>query len=148
MPEYLETQVNKFIFKVAQDRVYNQDGIWGQYQDGLVRIGLSDFLQQRSGDIAFVEMRSEGTELAPGDLAGTIETIKVNLEIKSPIAGHIVRINPLMETAPETINLDPYGEGWMCEIKPTHWEADKQNLLEPRAYYNIMKQDAEKEVLH
>lgn len=145
MPEYLETKVAKFTFKVAVDRFYTPDGVWALAHGHVVRIGLSDFLQQRSGDIAFADVQPEGTVLAVGDEVAAIETIKVNINLTSPTAGRISHINPIMETAPETINQDPYGEGWLCEIESADWEADQKNLLEPAAYFAQMKQAAERE---
>ncbi len=145
MSEHLELTVGKFTFKVAVDRLYTSGGVWVQASDNIVRIGLSDFLQQRSGDIAFADIRPEGTVLAAGDEAATIETIKANIDLNSPVAGTLVRVNPLMETSPEMINQDPYGEGWVCEIEADHWAADRRNLLEPAAYFARMKQEAESE---
>ncbi len=146
MPENLETKVDKFTFKVAVDRFYTPDGVWALARGNFIRIGLSDFLQQRSGDIAFADVQPEGTVLAVGDEVAAIETIKVNINIASPVAGNLFHINPLMETAPETINQDPYGEGWLCEIEAADWAADQKNLLEPAAYFAQMKQTAESEV--
>ncbi len=146
MDEALETTVGKFTFKVVVDRLYTAEGVWAQANGSVLRIGLSDYLQQHSGDIAFVEVKPAGTRLAFGQEAASIETIKVNIDLKSPLAGAILRVNPLMETAPETINLDPYGEGWLCEIEPSDWAADQKNLLQPAAYFAIMKQAAEDEV--
>lgn len=145
MPEYLETKVDKFTFKVAVDRFYTPDGVWALAHGNVVRIGLSDFLQQRSGDIAFADVVPEGTMLAVGDEVATIETIKVNILVTSPAAGSILHINPLMETAPEMINQDPYGEGWLCEIEAADWDADQKKLLEPAAYLAHTKQAAESE---
>ena len=145
MPEYLETKVDKFTFKVAVDRFYTPDGVWALRLENTVRIGLSDFLQQRSGDIAFVDVKPEGTKLSAGDEAASIETIKVNVNITSPVGGTITRVNPLVEAAPETINQDPFGEGWLCEIEAADWAADQKNLLEPAAYFAHMKQAAENE---
>ncbi len=145
MPDYLELTVDKFTFKVAVDRFYTADGFWALAQDNRIRIGLSDFLQQRSGDIAFADVQPEGTVLAAGDEAAAIETIKVNLDLKSPVAGTVARVNPLMATAPETINHDPYGEGWLYEIEAADWAVDRRNLLEPAAYFARMKQEAESE---
>ncbi len=145
MPEHLEIIVDKFTFKVPVDRLYTTGGVWVQANDNIVRIGLSDFLQQRSGDIAFADVQPAGTRLAAGDEAATIETIKVNIDLKNPVAGTILRVNPLMETAPETINQDPYGEGWIYEIEAEDWAADQRHLLEPAAYFARMKQQAESE---
>ena len=146
MTDFLETTVDKFTFKVPTDRQYNASGVWAIAQGKQVRIGLSDFLQQSSGDIAFAEVKPAGTVLEVGEPAGEIETIKVNISIPSPLAGQIARVNPLMESAPETINQDPYGEGWLCEIEPSSWESDQKNLLGADAYFDLMKRQAEEEV--
>ena len=145
MPEYLETSVDKFIFKVAIDRVYNGEGVWAQAEGHLVRIGLSDFLQQRSGDVAFAEVKPVGTELAFGDEAAVIETIKVNIALSSPVTGKVVEVNPDMEMAPEAINQDPYGKGWLAIIEANDWESDVARLLDPPAYFAKMKVEAEEE---
>jgi glycine cleavage system H protein len=146
MSEFMEIKVDKFTFKVALDRLYNTAGVWALADGGAVRIGCSDFVQQRSGDIAFAEVKPEGTILAPGAEAAAIETIKVNITIFSPVGGKIIHVNPLMETAPETINLDPYGEGWLCEIETVDWETDRKNLLDAATYFARMKREAESEV--
>src|SRR5512142_496526 len=116
MREFLELKVDKFSFKVATDRLYSPEGVWARAEGNRVRIGLSDYLQQRSGDIAFVEVKAPGKTLAAGDEMATIETIKVNIAISSPLSGTVVRLNPQVESAPEIINQDPYGAGWLCEI--------------------------------
>ena len=145
MPEYLETTLDKFIFKVAVDRFYNGEGIWALPEGNLVRIGLSDFLQQRNGDVAFAEVKPVGTELTFGDEVAVIETIKVNITLSSPVSGKIMEVNPDMELAPEAINLDPYEKGWLALIEARDWDADLARLLEPPAYLAKMKVEAEEE---
>jgi glycine cleavage system H protein len=145
MPEYLETTVDKFIFKVATDRLYNGEGVWAQAEGRLVRIGLSDFFQQRSGDVAFAEVKPTGTELAFGDEVAVIETIKVNIALSSPVSGIVVEVNPDMEMAPESINQDPFGKGWLAVIEASNWDADRAQLLEPTVYFAKMKVEAEEE---
>jgi glycine cleavage system H protein len=143
--EFLETTVDKFTFKVAADRLYTDGHLWVKWEEGLARIGLSDYLQQTSGDVAFAEVKPEGTQLAAGDELTSIETIKVNLVLPSPISGVIKRVNPLLEGAPELINQDPYGEGWLALVEATDWQADKANLLDPQTYFQRMKAEAEEE---
>lgn len=145
MPEILETTVDKFTFKVATDRLYTDEGVWVKPEGEWVRIGVSDFMQQHSGDVAFAEVKPVGTQLASGDELATIETIKVNISISSPVSGEIRQINPSMASAPEAINQDPYGAGWLALVKPTDWQADTPHLLEPLAYFAKMKARAEKE---
>ena len=104
MTEFLETTLDKFIFKVATDRYYSSEGLWALSDGNRIRIGLSDFLQQRSGDVAFAEVKPIGTALAVGDEVATIETIKVNVILSSPVNGKVVEMNQAMETAPEAIS--------------------------------------------
>jgi glycine cleavage system H protein len=146
MTETMQLMVDKFTFKVAADRLYTTEGVWALATGHTVRIGLSDYLQQRSGDIAFADIKAEGTILKSGDEAAAIETIKVTISLISPIGGMVVHVNPLLDPAPETINLDPYGEGWLCEIEAADWEADRKKLLDPAAYFAKMKHEAENEV--
>ena len=146
MAEFLETMVDKFTFKVAIDYLYTEEGIWAKPEGNLVRIGLSDFLQQRSGDVAFAEVKPAGAAVAFGDEVSVIETIKVNISLGSPVTGRVVEVNPNMATAPEVINQDPYGAGWLAVIEATDWEVDKANLLVSQVYFAKMKVEAEQEV--
>ena len=145
MTDFLETTVDKFTFKVPTDRLYNPEGIWARSEGNRVRIGLSDFLQQRSGDVAFAEVKTPGTQISFGAEVATVETIKVNISLPSPAGGKVVEVNPAMSTAPEAINQDPYGEGWLVVIEAADWEADRAALLDPRAYFVLMKGQAEEE---
>lgn len=146
MPEYLETTVDKFIFRVAADRGYSREGLWALAEGGNVRIGLSDYLQQRSGDVAFAEVKPVGTTLSAGDEVATIETIKVNVVLPSPVTGKVVEANPSMATAPEMVNQDPYGQGWLAVIEAAAWDKDQARLLSPQAYLEVMRRQAEDEV--
>jgi len=146
MTEFLKTTIDKFTFNVATDRYYNEEGVWALAQGNRVRIGISDFLQQGSGDVAFAEIKPVGTVLEVGGEIAVVETVKVNISLSSPVSGSIVEINPLMETAPEIINQDPYGEGWLAIIEATQWESDSSHLLDPQAYYSRMQIQAEEPV--
>ena len=145
MTEFLETTVDKFIFKVATDRYYSSEGLWAQAEGNHIRIGLSDFLQQRSGDVAFAEVKQPGTNLTAGDEVATIETIKVNISLTSPVMGKVAEVNSAMNDTPEAINQDPYGKGWLAIIEATSWETDRSALLDAQAYFRLMKGQAEEE---
>jgi len=145
MSDFLETTVDKFTFKVATDRSYTAEGVWAKEENGRVRIGLSDFVQQRSGDVAFAEVKPVGTTLAAGEEAAVIETIKVNTTYTSPVNGKILEVNQAMNNAPEAINQDPYGAGWLAVMEVTDWEEERYKLLDPKAYFEIMKGQAEEE---
>jgi glycine cleavage system H protein len=146
MVERLETTIDKFVFRVAADRLYSAEGVWVQPEGRGVRIGLTDYLQQRGGDVAFAHVKRPGTTLRAGDELAEVETIKMNQSVLSPLSGTLAEVNPALETAPETINQDPYGAGWLAVIKPSDWEADRAKLLDPPAYLAAMRSQAEQEL--
>ena len=94
MTEYLETSIDKFKFRVDTSCFYNSEGIWARVDRNRARLGLSDYLQQRSGDIAFVEVKSEGTLLTFGDEFSSIETIKVNIALSHPFPVRLSWLTP------------------------------------------------------
>lgn len=150
MSEFLETTVDKFTFRVATDRFYCRDGLWVfwiQPQEGnRVRVGLTDYLAQHSGDVAFVTVRPPGTRLQVGDDLGDLETIKVNIILASPVSGTIVTVNDALELNPELVNQSPYEKGWLAEIDVTDWEAGRASLLDSQAYFAVMQSQVEEEI--
>jgi glycine cleavage system H protein len=150
MSDMLQTTIDKFTFRVPTDRLYSPEGLWvlrmPDGAGGRVRVGMTDYLQQSSGDLAFAEGQPVGTRVHVGDEVGLVETIKVNLTLASPVDGTVVGVNPLLKTAPEVINQDPYGKGWLVMVEVTDWEAQKARLLDPEAYFAHMKVQAEAEV--
>jgi glycine cleavage system H protein len=142
MAEYLETTVDKFTFRVPLDRQYTSGHLWLKEEDGLVRVGLTDYLQQTSGDVAFAEVTGADSHLAAGDVLATVETIKVNLDVQSPLSGIVRETNPALEDAPELVNQDPYGQGWLALLAPDDWAAQRADLLDPPAYLEQMQAEA------
>jgi glycine cleavage system H protein len=150
MPDFLEMTADKFIFRVATDRLYSSEGLWvrptpsqGAHR---VRIGLTDFRQQHSGDIAFVTVKPSGTRLQVGDDFAEIETIKVNLVLPSPVSGTLVAANEDLEATPELVNQSPYDNGWLGEVETTDWEAERGALLDPKAYLAVMQSQVDEEL--
>lgn len=143
--EYLEAQVDKFVFKVKRGCYYTKEGIWVQVENGAGRVGVSDFLQQKSGDVAFVNLPELSTTLKQGKEMGSIETIKADVTINSPISGVIREMNRELEVKPELINEDPYGEGWLVLVEMSGFESDRKNLLTAEEYLTVMKSQAEEE---
>lgn len=144
--ETLELTVDKFTFRVPKGLYFNDTGMWVRQEGSVARLGLSDFAQQRSGDMAFAEVRPVGTTLKFDDEVASVETIKVNVGLPSPVTGMIVEINPELQDAPELINQDPYGKGWLVVVELTDWDSDKTKLLDADAYYALIKRQAEEEV--
>jgi glycine cleavage system H protein len=150
MPEFLRLTVDKFTFRVAQDRFYTAEGVWvlrDQSQGTLrVLIGVTDYLQQHNGDVAFANVKSPGTAVKVGDTFAELETMKVNVDLSSPVSGTIVEVNKTLELTPENVNQDPYDKGWLVRIEVTDWEADRAKLLEPASYLSAMQSQAEQEL--
>ncbi|AUM13377.1 glycine cleavage system protein GcvH [Ketobacter alkanivorans] len=90
---------------------------WVRVEDGVATIGITAHAQEAMGDLVFVETPEVGTTLAAGDEAGVVESVKAASDIYTPVSGEVVEINPLLEDAPETVNSDPYGDGWMFKIE-------------------------------
>jgi len=142
----LELTVDKFIFRFPDGLLYSDDGLWLRFEGNRARIGLSDFLQQRSGDVTFAIPKERGTAVRPGDEIGVVETIKVNLSLLSPIAGKVTETNSALETTPELVNQDPYGKGWISELEVDDPEAAKRTLKTGPEYLPLAKLQAEAEV--
>ena len=123
---------------LPEDLRYAEDHEWVRTSGDTVKIGISDYAQDQLGDIVFVELPPEGTDLAKGDEFGTVESVKAVSELYMPISGEVVAVNPALEDAPELVNSDPYNEGWMIEVKPAD-AAEVEALLDQAAYLEILK---------
>jgi glycine cleavage system H protein len=146
MSEYLETTIDKFVFRVAADRLFSPEGVWVQAKGNRVRVGLADYVQQRNGDVTFAHVRAVGAKLAAGDELAEVETVKANASVFSPVSGAVLEVNPALELNPEVINEGPYDKGWLAVLESTDWESDKAKLLDPAAYLVAMKLQAEREL--
>lgn len=96
---------------------YTDDHEWLRVENGTATVGITDFAQSELGDVVFVELEPEGTELGQDDIFGTIEAVKTVSELYMPVSGTITALNDDLELSPEIVNEDPYGEGWMIEIE-------------------------------
>jgi len=138
--------IDKFIFRFPQKLLYSRDGLWIRNEGGLLRIGVADFVQKRNGDIAFAAPTEAGTELDAGDEIASIETIKVNFSLPSPVNGTILESNQSLQESPELINLEPYGKGWLVVMRPGSLERDLGALMTAEAYSDWARQQAEAEL--
>jgi len=143
--EYLQTTIDKFIFRVKVGNLYSEAGVWVAWDEarGVARVGLTDFRQQASGDVAFVELPPMGQAVATDEDLASIETVKVDLAVPAPFEGEVVAVNPGLDDEPELINQEPYGKGWLVELKPAAWPV--AGLLDAPAYLAVMTEQAEAE---
>jgi glycine cleavage system H protein len=137
MSEYYEFTADKFVFKVKKDILYSKDEVWVKREaNGSIRVGVTDFAQRRAGDLVFAEAQAPSTQVAVGGFIGSYETVKRVQDILSPVDGQITEINPLIDSKPEVINMDPYGEGWIAVIKPA---SSLSGLASAEEYFEQMK---------
>ena len=144
MAEFLETTFDKFIFKVKTGYLYTDDDYWVDIKGTVATVGVTDYLQKSSGDVAFVEPVAVGKSVKKGEEMGEMETIKVTLNLISPVTGRVSEVNRELEAHPELINSDPYGAGWICRIELTDPEGAKDGFLQAEAYMELMKGKIEK----
>lgn len=117
---------------VPADRKYTKDHEWAKDEGaGKVRVGITDFAQHSLTDIVFVELPKVGTKLEQGKVFGVVESVKSASDLYSPVTGEVVEINKGVVDAPETVNKDPYGKGWMIVVKTAGAHG---HLMEPAAY--------------
>lgn len=145
MAEPLIFTQDKFTFEVATDRYYNAAGVWAQAAGERVTVGVSDFFQQHNGDVAFAEVAEAGTAITVDEEFANIETIKLDIELASPISGTIVAVNEALEIMAEVINHDPYGAGWLAQFVASDWAAARKSLMTPEQYFEHMKAEAQGE---
>jgi glycine cleavage system H protein len=120
-------------FEVPEDRRYLETHEWVHIEDGTARVGITDFAQDELGDVVFVEYPDVGEQLDQEGQFGVIESIKAVSDLYAPISGEVTAINDDIETAPELVNEDPYGEGWMLELDPDS-EEELDELLTAGEY--------------
>ena len=115
---------------------YSHDHEWARASGDVVRIGITDYAQDALGDVVFVELPSVGTTVQAGATIGEVESTKSVSEIYSPVGGTLSAVNESLSTSPESLNADPYGEGWICEITTTSSD-DFDSLLDAEGYRNL-----------
>ena len=121
---------------------YTKEHEWVRLDaDGLVTVGVTDYAQQELGDVVFVELQPVGTRLDAEAPFGTVEAVKTVSELFAPVAGTVEAVNDALDGAPEQVNADPYGAGWMVKLRPND-PADVDGLLSVEDYKHLIGADA------
>lgn len=130
---------------VPEELRYTPDHEWVLTSaEGTVRIGITDFAQTQLGDIVHVELPGVGDSVLTGDAVGEVESTKSVSEVFAPVAGEVMARNDALESSPELVNSDPYGEGWMIEIKLADASA-MDSLLSAEDYRILIEEDGSPE---
>ena len=123
---------------VPDDLRYSKDHEWSRLEDGRVRIGITDYAQDALGDVVFVQIPDVGTRVAQGDSFSEVESTKSVSDIYAPISGAIIEVNVELADAPQRVNEDPYGEGWLVVIEPDD-ASQLDQLLDADAYRALIE---------
>jgi glycine cleavage system H protein len=124
--------------KIPPDLKYAKSHEWARKQaDGTVVIGITDHAQSALGDLVFVEVPKAGRKVAAGEACAVVESVKAASDVYAPISGEVVDANAALANAPETLNQDPYGKGWMFRLKPSN-AAELDQLLDVAGYEKVV----------
>ena len=121
-----------------KDLKYTNDHEWVKVEAGIAYVGITDFAQGELGDIVYVEIETLNDNIKMGEVFGTVEAVKTVSDLFMPISGEIVEINDKLESEPELVNNDPYGDGWMVKIKCDDI-SELNDLLDLDAYESLTK---------
>lgn len=116
-----------------ENLLYTKDHEWVRIEGEIAVVGITEFAQSELGDIVFVEIDTVGESIDSEQVFGSVEAVKTVSDLFMPISGEITEFNGLLETAPETVNCDPYGDGWMVKVKMSNAD-DISNLLSAADY--------------
>ncbi len=116
---------------------YTKEHEWVSLEGDVATIGITDFAQKELGDIVFVEIETVGQQMAANEVFGTVEAVKTVSDLYLPVSGTILEVNPDLAAAPEAVNSDPYGNGWMIKVKVDN-PADLNQLLDAEAYQSLI----------
>ena len=123
---------------IPDDLQYTRSHEWVRMEDDTATIGITDHAQDELGDVVFVELPDVGTTFDAGDSFGTVESVKAVSDLYTPVGGEVVEVNSALENAPEQINDDPYGEGWIVKLRTS--EGD--DLLSPEEYEQVVEEES------
>jgi glycine cleavage system H protein len=119
------------------DLKYTKDHEWISIDGDIATIGITDFAQHELGDIVYVEIDTKDKNLTAETVFGTVEAVKTVSDLFMPVSGTVTEVNPILESEPEKVNTDPYGDGWMVKMKVDNVE-DVNKLLDAEAYQKLV----------
>jgi len=124
--------------QLPEDLRYSTDHEWVRLEDGRLRLGITDYAQDALGDVVYVEIPEVGAEVDAAAKVSEVESTKSVSDIYAPVAGKIVAVNESLADAPERLNDDPYGEGWICILEPNDPSA-VESLMDANGYRSLIE---------
>jgi glycine cleavage system H protein len=125
---------------VPENLLYTKEHEWLRVEGDIGVVGITHFAQEQLGDVVFVELPEAGSKLTRGGSFGVVESVKTVSDLYSPVNGAVAEVNGGLDAAPEQVNTDPYGEGWIVKIKIDDPEGLKE-LLSPEQYNELLKEE-------
>jgi glycine cleavage system H protein len=122
---------------VPENLKYTKDHEWVRIEGDIALVGITDFAQGELGDIVYVEIETEGETLDQEEVFGSVEAVKTVSDLFMPLSGEIIEFNTNLESNPELVNSDPYGDGWMIKVKLSD-TSQIAGLLDALAYSNLI----------
>jgi glycine cleavage system H protein len=117
-------------FEVPENLCYHKEYLWAKKEGDKIKIGMIDFAQKQLNDIVYVELPSVGDTITQNEPFGTLESVKAVSDLVAPVSGTIEAVNEELESKPELLNEDPYGEGWILVVAPSNLDADLAAILD------------------
>ena len=124
---------------IPEDRAYATSHEWIQIEGDVATVGITDFAQGQMGDLTFVELPEVGESFEAGSEMGSVESVKAASEIYAPVSGQVIEVNTALEDAPERVNQEPYGGGWLVRIRIS---GEAQGLLDAQGYAALTASEA------
>ncbi|MHA2117473.1 MAG: glycine cleavage system protein GcvH [Candidatus Thorarchaeota archaeon] len=123
---------------VPEDLKYSKDHEWVKVDGDLVVVGITDYAQHSLHEITFVELPEVGSSVEADSECGLVESMKASSDLFSPLSGEIAEVNSNLEDAPELVNEEPYGKGWMFKINPSNLDGEMSALMDAKAYSELI----------
>ncbi len=123
---------------IPEDLKYTKSHEWVRVEDGTATVGITEHAQDELGDVVFVELPETGATLEAGDSFGAVESVKAVSDLYAPVGGEVVEVNEALNDAPEKINEDPYGDGWILKLSI----AEEPNLLSAEDYQKVLDEES------
>jgi len=124
---------------VPGDLKYTKEHEWLRVESGLCRVGITDYAQNSLHEVVYADLPQVGRKLAQNESFGTVESVKAVSEVYSPVSGEVVEVNQRLSDAPELVNQQPYGEGWLILVRPSNLEEELRSLMSANEYEKFLK---------
>ena len=130
------------VMEIPQGLKYSKEHEWVATEDSVATIGISDHAQDQLGEIVYIELPAVGDKISKDDPFGVVESVKAVSDIYAPVTGTVIEINEDLPESPETVNEDPYGDGWLIQVKITDM-SDLEDLMDAEEYAELLAREKE-----